>query len=46
MDSKLPSSGDVIWGSYDMAPVSTLRHVFRVAQGDHELVEKLDRTVQ
>ena len=28
-------------GSYRMAPVSTLRHIFSVAQRDHQLVEEL-----
>ena len=35
-----------ILDSYDMAPVTTLRHVFRVAQRDHQLVEELGRAVQ
>ena len=41
---KFPSSRDALpvnIGAYDMAPVSTLRHVFGVAQRNHQLVEEL-----
>ena len=35
----------IIWDSHHVPPVSTLRHVFIVAQGDHELVEELSWAV-
>ncbi len=34
------------WGINHMSPVSTLRHVFGVAQRDHQLVEELGWAVQ